>query len=439
MSLRPMDSDLKRFMSPSLSLVMVASFTPKPHNVYIEDENIKNINFNDNPDIVGINVNVDTFKRAAEIAKIYRQRNIKVVFGGIHASANPDDMLNYCDSVLIGEANLTWEKLLDDFIHNNLKSKYANIEPINHYSLPIPNWDKIQKDKYLYYNIITTSRGCPFKCEFCYNSSKYVKSKYRNRPHNEVIQEIKAMPNKQVMIIDDNFIGNPKWTLEFIRLIKPMNLTWHAAVSTDLLKHKYLIKAFAESGCKSLFIGFESINQNSIKSVNKSQNRIEEYEELIHLLHENGIMVNASLVFGFDHDTKEVFKDTVSWLIKNKVESMTAHILTPYPGTKLFEKLLHENRIFDTNTNNYNTANVVYTPMKMSAKELKEGYLWAYKEFYSFKNIFKRLPDRKDMHIPYYLFNFGYRKFGKLSAFFGKLFIMSFISKLSRKLSYNIG
>jgi radical SAM superfamily enzyme YgiQ (UPF0313 family) len=217
-----------------------------------------------------------------------------------------------------------------------------------------------------------------------------------------------------------------------------MKLTWHAAVSTNIIHHKDLIDEFAESGCKSLFIGFESINEQSIKSAQKSQNRINEYEELIQLIHSKGIMINASLVFGFDYDTKTVFKDTVQWLIKNKIETMTAHILTPYPGTKLYEKLESEGRITCRDFSKYNTSNVVFKPAGMTAVELKRGYLWIYREFYSFKNILKRKPVNKPTRIPYYLFNFCYRKFGKSISFLGKFGLMHWIGKLGRKLSYSI-
>ncbi len=437
MSLRPMDSEFKRVMSPSLSLITIASLTPKNHRVFIEDENISNLNFNDKPDLVGINVNVDTSKRAIEIAKKYKEQNIKVIFGGIHASANSEAMIDFCDSVVVGEAEDVWEILINDFINNNLQKFYsAELNDLS--KIPIPNWNLINKNKYLYNNIVVTSRGCPFKCNFCYNSSKYSTNGFRNRPIENVIAEINQLDTKQIMFIDDNFIGNPIWTAEFINRIKPLGLTWHAAVSTNIFHHQDLISEFSESGCKSLFIGFESINSDSIKSAQKSQNKIHEYEELIQLLHSKNIMVNASLDLGFDHDEPNVFKNTLKWLVANKVETMTAHILTPYPGTKLFEKLESEKRITNYDLAKYNTANVVIEPKLMTADELQKGYLWIYDEFYSFKNIFKRKPHNRKMLIPFFLFNFGYRKFGKFVSIFGKLGFMHSIGKLGRKLSYSI-
>ena len=438
MSLRPMDSAFKRLMSLPLSLVIIATLTHKIHDIWIEDENVKKINFTDSPDLVGITVNVDTSERAFEIAKLYRDRGIKVVFGGIHASANPDLMLENCDSVVIGEAEVIWCDLLNDFSNNKLKRIYANIKTITLENVPIPDWRFINCNKYLYRNIIVTSRGCSFKCDFCYNSSEYIPNQFRNRPVEKILNEIKNLEAKQILFIDDNFIGDINWTRHFIQIIKNMGFIWHAAVSADIYHHKDLIKEFAESGCRSLFIGFESINQESIASVYKKQNKVTEYEELISVLHENGIMINASMVFGFDHDEVSVFENTLKWLVKNKIETMTAHILTPYPGTVLYKQLLLENRIIDFEPNKYNTSNVIFQPKKMTVEELKNGYLWIYKEFYSIKNIIKRKPENKSLRKPYLLFNLGYRKYGKITSFFGKFGFMSRIGQIARKISYGI-
>lgn len=438
MSLRPMDSEFKRRMSPSLTLVTLASLTPQPHTVYIEDENLNSINFNDKPDLVGISVNVDTSYRAFEISKKYREQGIKVIFGGIHASSNPDLVSNHCDSICIGEAEELWCGIINDFLNNNLQNLYYNSNSTNLEKVPLPKWDFVPKNEYLYHNIIVTSRGCPFKCEFCYNSCDYVDSTYRNRPISNVIEEIISLNTKQVMFIDDNLIGNIKWTNDFLDTIKPMNLTWHGAVSTNLVHYPDLIRKMAESGCRSLFIGFESINSNSIQSINKGQNRVSEYEKLINELHHNNIMVNASLVFGFDHDTKDTFPQTLEWLIKNKIETMTSHILTPYPGTKLYKRLEGENRIIDYDLSKYNTSNVVFQPKYMSPNELRNGYLRMYKDFYSINNIFKRKPDNKKLIAPYFMFNFGYRKFGRLTSLIGKFGLMNKIGELGRKISYGI-
>ncbi len=438
MSLRPMDSEFKRLMSPSLSLVIIASLTPGPHIVYIEDENLNPVNFSDNPDIVGITVNVDTAYRAFSIARIYRNKGIKVIFGGIYASSNPDSVLEHCDSVCIGEAEELWVSILEDLLNGTLKPKYYFSDPTDLSKVPIPDWSLISKSKYLYNNIVVTSRGCPFQCEFCYNSCDYTNKKYRVRPVESVLNEIRALDKKRIMFIDDNLIGDPGWTEELIENIKPLNLFWHAAVSANIVKHPDLIKKMSGSGCKSLFIGFESINIKSISSIRKTQNKVSEYNTLISLLHNSGIMVNASLVFGFDHDTKNIFDQTLDWLVSNKVETMTAHILTPYPGTKIYHRLQRENRIIDADLRKYNTSNVVFLPKNMTADELKDGYMKIYQDFYSFKNIIKRKPENKKLIAPYFIFNFGYRKFGKFFSKIAKAGLMNKIGRFGSKLSYGL-
>lgn len=433
-----MDSEYKRRMSPSLALVTIASLIKNDHLVYIEDENVQKINLNDLPDLVGITVNVDTAKRAYEIASIYKQKGVKTILGGIHVSANPEEALRYADSVCIGEAEEVIKQIVSDAQQGKLKQRYYNSYPTDPQNIPLPDWSFINKSKYLYINIICSSRGCPFKCDFCYNSSEYVHKKYRNRPIKNVLAEIKKLGTRQVMFVDDNFIGDPQHAMDLANELKPLKLTWHAAVSSNIVHMPKLLDEMRDSGCKSLFIGFESINNESIKSVHKYQNNTLMYEKLIQELHLRGIMVNASVVFGFDSDKVNVFQNMLDWLVKNKAETMTAHILTPYPGTILYKRLIKEGRIIDFDTNNYNTSNVVYKPKNMNPNELYQGYLWIYDQFYSFKNIMKRLPADKKQWASFLLFNFGYRKFGKITSLLGKIGLMNFIGRLGRKLAYNI-
>jgi radical SAM superfamily enzyme YgiQ (UPF0313 family) len=199
-----------------------------------------------------------------------------------------------------------------------------------------------------------------------------------------------------------------------------------------------LLDSFAESGCQSLFIGFESINMGSLKTSQKMQNDVNLYEKLASEIHKRGIMINASLVFGIDNDRVDVFERTLDWLMENKIETMTAHIATPYPGTRYYKRLLKENRIIDFDLSHYNTANVVFRPKHMSPEELKEGYLWMYEKFYSLMNIFKRLPDSPKQRMPYLLFALGYRKFGRFFSQVSKLGLMHKFGQLGRKMAYGL-
>jgi radical SAM superfamily enzyme YgiQ (UPF0313 family) len=438
MSLRPMDSEFKRVMSPSIALLVLAALTPPEHNVCIEDENVREINFQDTPNLVGISVNVDTSIRAYAIASRYRQKGVPVILGGIHVSANPDEALEHADSVCIGEAEELWEQIINDAAKGRLQKRYFNENPTDLMKTPAPRWELINHSNYLYTNTVLTSRGCPFRCDFCYNSCEYVRHVYRNKPFEQVICEIEQLNTKQIMFIDDNFIGNIAWTREFIRRIKSNGLKWHAAVTANILSYPDLLDSMKNSGCQSLFIGFETINPESLQSVGKAQNRVEKYEKLIAELHDREIMVNASLVFGFDHDKPSVFKSTLDWLVKNKVETMTAHILTPYPGTRIYQKFAAQGRIVDFDTRHYNTSQVVFTPKEMTRAELLHGYLWIYREFYSLRNILQRMPRSSKQWIPYLLFNLGYRKFGNFTSQIARLGLMNSFGKLARRLSYGI-
>lgn len=435
---RPMDTKLKTRMAPSLALLTLANLTPKEHEVIIENENVESINFDEKVDLVAITVTVDVMNRAIEIAKEFRKRSVKVVAGGIHITADPKGAYGYFDAICVGMAERIWQRILFDAQNDSLKEIYNDMLSISGQEIVSPDYDIIDNSKYLYTNIISTSRGCPFECDFCYNSSQSVHKAYINRPIEDVIREIKTLRTRHIMFIDDNFIGNPSWTKKFLAQIKPLGLKYNAAVTSNIVDMPDILDDLKESGCQSLFIGFESINDKAIDSVNKVQNSVGKYERLVEELHKRGIMINASFVFGLDEDDSSVFEKTLDWIVKNKIETVTSHILTPYPGTRLYENLHKQGRITDFDLSKYNTANVVYRPKNMTQEELYEGYLWIYKEVYSFKNIIKRLPNSKKQWIPYLAFNLLYRRFGKLTEKVCEIISFRRVGSITRWFSYNI-
>ena len=435
---RPMDTKLKTRMAPSLALLTLANLTPKEHEVIIENENVESINFDEKVDLVAITVTVDVMNRAIEIAKEFRKRSVKVVAGGIHITADPKGAYGYFDAICVGMAERIWQRILFDAQNDSLKEIYNDMLSISGQEIVSPDYDIIDNSKYLYTNIISTSRGCPFECDFCYNSSQSVHKAYINRPIEDVIREIKTLRTRHIMFIDDNFIGNPSWTKKFLAQIKPLGLKYNAAVTSNIVDMPDILDDLKESGCQSLFIGFESINDKAIDSVNKVQNSVGKYERLVEELHKRGIMINASFVFGLDEDDSSVFEKTLDWIVINKIETVTSHILTPYPGTRLYENLHKQGRITDFDLSKYNTANVVYRPKNMTQEELYDGYLWIYKEVYSFKNIIKRLPNSKKQWIPYLAFNLLYRRFGKLTEKVCEIISFRRVGSITRWFSYNI-
>jgi len=426
-------------MAPSISLLVLAALTPAEYDIEIIDENVAPVKNYEKVDLVGITCNVDTFEQAKVHSLQFQKNGSPVIFGGIFPSSSPQTAGQYATSVCIGDAEPVWNQILSDAKQGSLKKIYRCVNEYPTELIPHPKWSAVNCNKYLYTNIVITSRGCPYKCDFCYNSSPYMQRPYRRRKLDDVIREIKNLDTKQILFIDDNFIGDKLWVYDFVKTVKPLNLTWHAAVSADIGKDLRLLDNMKSSGCRSLYIGFESINANSIAGVGKSQNKVNEYGKMIDEIHQRGIMINASLVFGFDNDYPDVFETTLDWLIRNRIETMTSHILTPYPGTKLYARLEKEGRIIDKNLNRYNTSNVVFQPKNMTPDELLQGYLRMYEKFYSVKNIVRRTPTIKDVWIPYFLFNLGYRKFGSFASKIGTFGYMHKIGKLASRLSYGIG
>lgn len=434
MKKRPMDTDVKTRMSPPLGLYTIANILQDAHKISVENENIEPIHYEDYPDIVGITITVDVLPRAIEIAKIFREKGIPVVAGGICITTASSSIPPDCFDVLcVGMAEGTWPYIMEDLKKDNLKPVYQCQKELTGADIVAPAYNMIKSSAYLYSNIIHTSRGCPFRCDFCYNSAK--EREYLKRPIEAVIEDIRAVNSKHVMIIDDNFAGDIAWTKQLVTALKPLSIKWNAAVSINIADHLDLLDQMKESGCQSLFIGFESIHSNSIAGVHKVQNEIEKYAYAVEAIHNRGIMINASFVFGLDSDTPDTFRQTLDWIVAHRIETVTSHILTPYPGTKLYQSLLESNRIKTFDLSNYNTAHVVFKPAQMTEKELYDGYLWIYKKIYSFPNIWRRMPKTKHQILPYLMFNLFYRKFGRFTDFLCKMLSYKRIGILGEKLS----
>ena len=431
---RVMDTDLKSRMSPPLGLYTIANMFRGAHRISVENENVREVDFDDKPDIVGISINVDSINRAQEIASKFRKQGIPVVAGGILVTTAlkfiPEDTF---DVFCIGHAEGTWTQIISDYQSGKLQKVYRCKPDIKPEDIVPPAYDMMNRAEYLYCNVIHTSRGCPFRCDFCYNSSP--ERKYVNRCLDDVLTEIKNSRCKHIMFIDDNFIGNLKWTRELLQELKKNKIKWNAAVSINVVNIPGLLDEMKESGCQGLFIGFESINRGSIDNVHKVQNNVKDYEYAVEQIHKRGIMINASFVFGLDSDTPETFAETVDWIVKNKIETVTSHILTPYPGTVTYDVMNSEGRILTNDFSLYDTAHVVMQPKNMTPEELYQGYLYVYRSVYSFKNIIRRIP-RSYKQIPAYLmFNFFYRKWGAFTDWLCKKITYERIGLWSEKLS----
>lgn len=435
MNKRPMDTDLKTRMSPPLSLLTLMSLTPEGHEVIMVNENVEEINYHCGGELVGITITLDVMPRAIEIAGEFRRLGIPVVAGGIHVTSSPEECKGHFDAICIGAAERVWARMIKDAEEGRLQQIYHDMVDFRGEEIASPAYDRIDKNRYLYTNIVTTSRGCPNRCGFCYNSCR--NRMYIRRPVQDVLRDIEGLGTRHILFIDDNFIGVPDYTRELLNHLRGRELKWSAAVTTKIADYPDVLDLMAETGCQSLFIGFESINNSSLHGVNKD-NRFEKYEKIVTEIHSRGIMINASMVFGLDGDEPDVFQRTLDWLVRNKIETLTSHILTPYPGTELHGRMQEEGRILDHELSKYNTSHVVFQPKGMTAEELYQGYLWIYREFYSFPNIWRRRPEHKAQRKSYLLFNVLYRKFGGLTSALARIIPMRTVGRLAARISYRV-
>ncbi|MCS7241375.1 MAG: B12-binding domain-containing radical SAM protein [Candidatus Caldatribacterium sp.] len=374
---------------PQASLPLIAALTPTRHEVRIIDERIEDVNFDDTYDLVGITVMSATAIRAYQIADAFRERGVKVVLGGIHPTALPEEAKKHADSVVIGEAENVWEKLLEDCEKGNLQPFYRGDTFPSLSGLPHSRLDLL-RGRYLLKHVFQTTRGCPHACGFC-SVSTFMGRRYRHRPVEEVVEEIAQYPVRMIGFLDDNIVGNPAYSRELFQALIPLRKKWVSQGTLRMAEDEKLLRLAAQSGCIALFVGFESVNEENLKDMHKSFHKVDQYRKLVERFHKHGIMVIGSFVFGFDEDDTSVFYRTLRFIEDTKIDFAQFSILTPLPGTEVFEKFKAQGRIFSFDWSKYDFAHVVYQPAKMTPEELQEGYNLVFREFYSLPRIAKRL------------------------------------------------
>lgn len=333
----------KKLMIP-LALPVVASLTPDNYAIEILDEELQPLP-KELPDIVGISTLGPTMGRACEVADLYRAQGVPVVLGGPHASYSTAEALAHCDAVVVGEAEGAWPQCLADFERGELKQTYRADTYCSYDRAPMPRWDLLDSRDFFQVGV-QASRGCPFKCDFCLVPDMYGR-KMRYRDVDNVVEELKALPVKNVFFVDDNFTANKKQVRRLLPELKRLNISWACQTGIAVAKDPELLEEMAEAGCFNILIGFESLNAASLGEVHKRHNRdAEKYEDAIRKIHAAGIHINASFIIGFDHDILEAFDQIFDFCGKNNLSYVNLNLLGAVAGTALYERYQEEGRVF---------------------------------------------------------------------------------------------
>ena len=424
--INPLDKSTCAFSNhfPPLSLGYIAALTPPDWEIEFIDENFEEF-IPLRADLVAITAMTIQINRAYGICEIYKKMSIPVILGGIHASMVPEEALDYATSVVIGEAENLWEQVIIDFINGKLKRIYKNTSFPSLQKMVIPRRDIFSK-KYRF-DCIQTSRGCPFNCDFC-SVPIFNGRKYRLRPVDEVIDELKTIKKNSVFFVDDNIVGYGKASEEravalFEEILKSgIKKHWISQASINVANNGSLLKLIKKTGCLGLLIGFESIDVRNLKESGKSQNLGENeipyqiYTQVIHKLHKHGIAVNGYFSYGYE-DTQESILRSLDFITKSHIDIVNTPIVIPSPGTPLYKKL-HDQIEFKNYPLDWNKylGRLVYSPRKVSKKEFYKAYLFSTKRINSIKEILKRgfysLTWSRNFFqsLMIFLFNLGYRR-----------------------------
>ena len=408
-SVDPTEKTNKQMLMPQLALFILQGLTPKEHQVVMVDEEAEAIDLEQDCDLVGISFMTSNASRAYWLAREFKKRGRTVVLGGVHPTLLPDEASPYGDSVVIGEAEGVWAELLEDFQNGRLKKRYHNPRPDLSKYVP-KDFSSISKRHLFGMVPIMTSRGCPYHCDFCCVTDLFGKE-IRHIPVANVVRDITESGRKIFMFLDDNIIGQRSYAKELFAALKPLKISWVGQSSISLLvKDDELLEMAVESGCKGLFIGLESVKEVQMSSLRKSFGSLQGLENGLKKMHKAGIFAHASMIFGFDEDTEEVFDDTVKFLVRNKVHTVAFNVLTPYPGTKTFRKMKEEGRLLTDDWKYYDHSTVVFQPKNMSPYELMVGKIRARKKFYSPWSILRRFPGNLRRPLVYTTMNWGHIK-----------------------------
>ena len=412
---------IKYSLFPPLGLATLAAYLSPQWQVELIDEHVEILDWNDEPDLVVIQVYITNAYRSYEIADHYRSRGTYVCLGGLHVTSLPEEAVQHADTIFIGPGEDTWPQFLADWQTCYPKPVYrSSFRTLQ--GTPMPRRDLIKRHLYLVPNSIVVSRGCPHRCDFCYKESFFKGGKsFYTQAVDVVLAEIESLPGKHLYFLDDHLFGNPRFAAELFEGMRGMNRLWQAAGTVQAVLNAEVLEKAVTAGLRSLFIGFETLNRDNLQEQKKYHNlkgysSSNPYELVIQRLHSAGVMINASFVFGMDHDDERVFERTVEWAIQQGIETATFHILTPYPGTVLHQRLSDQGRILSQDWNRYDTRHAVFQPARMSVETLEAGYWQAYHDFYRWGSITRAAVVHENIHdrLRHLAYAGGWKKFEPL-------------------------
>lgn len=397
----------KGILIPQLALFILQGLTPKKHEVKIVEEEYMELDFEEECDVVAISCLTSNAYRGYRIADAFREKGKTVVMGGIHPSLLPDEALEHAHAVVIGEAEGVWEKLLDDIENNSLQKRYHDPNPDLDRYIP-KDFSSLSKKRM--YNLVPlqTSRGCPYDCDFCCVSDIFGK-KIKLIPVEHVVRDIKESGGRNFIFLDDNIIGHKRYARELFAALVPLKIRWIGQSSISFANDIEMMKLAKKSGCKGLFIGLESVLESNTHQFTKLKS-LEETKKSIKKILRMGILIQASVIFGFDDDTSDTFRQTIKFLKKNRISLASINALTPYPGTRVFENLKAAGRLLHEKWEFYDHHTVVFQPKNMSPLDLQIGEIKAKAAFSTLFSIAERIIGNLRMPVYYLAANLGYRR-----------------------------
>jgi radical SAM superfamily enzyme YgiQ (UPF0313 family) len=409
----PFFRPIKYSLFPPLGLATLAGYLPEDVEVEIQDEHVERLNLQDEPDIVVIQVYITSARRAYQIADHYRQRGSYVCLGGLHVTSLPEEAAAHADSIFLGPGEDTWQALLADFRAGKPRPCYQSTTRTLA-GLPPIRRDLIKRKLYLVPNSIVVSRGCPHHCDFCYKDAFFQGGKsFYTQAVDAALVEINSLPGRHLYFLDDHLFGNARFASELFDGMRGMGRLWQAAGTVLSILRPNLLERAVASGLRSLFVGFETLSVDNLRDQNKVQNLNRDYSAAIRRLHDLGVMVNASFVFGMDADGPDVFTSTVEWAIEQGIETATFHILTPYPGTALHKRMRAQARILHNDWDLYDTRHAVFQPARLDPAQLEAGYWQAYRDFYRWSSIWRGAAVQSGMNerLRHLAYSGGWKKF----------------------------